>query len=162
MVPHARARSGAPIASYRDEGGHARGEDTPLTSLWRMGGEAAAGHLLRGGPVAAATSPGILRAVMRVLLVNELPVRAGGAEEHLRSLIPGLEERGHEVGFLHGRPLDGAPPDRRVAPCGVTTWCAAIGPADTLEAVRAWRPDVVYAHRLIDSRVLAGLDLAGC
>ena len=48
-----------------------------------------------------------------------------------------------------------------MAPCGVTTWCAAIGPADTLEAVRAWRPDVVYAHRLIDSRVLAGLDLDG-
>lgn len=93
---------------------------------------------------------------MRLLLVNELAGCVGGAEVHLRQLIPGLRERGHEVAFLHGQPAPDGP--ARIAPEDVPAWCTSTaGAAAVLAGVDAWGPDLVYAHRLINPAVLGPL-----
>lgn len=94
---------------------------------------------------------------MRLLVVNEMAACVGGAEVHVRHLLAGLRERGHAVAFLHGGPAPGGLRQEPVAPPDLPGWWTGDPPDRVLNGVRAWGPDLVYAHRLIDPRVLGPL-----
>jgi glycosyltransferase involved in cell wall biosynthesis len=90
---------------------------------------------------------------MRVAVITWSSRRVGGIEEYVSMLIPALHRAGHDVMFWHE--LD-EPQDReRIdVPSGVTDMCAAdtgVGPA--LDALRSWKPDILYAQGIQDPAV---------
>lgn len=94
---------------------------------------------------------------MRILLVNQFGHRIGGIEVYLRHLAPALVDRGHEVALLHQEPIpSGGEP--LIAQSSMPRWCLReSGLDDTLRGVRKWRPDLVYAHQLIEDTAIAAL-----
>ena len=85
---------------------------------------------------------------MRIAVANWTARRAGGVEAYLGLLIPALRSHGHEVFFWHEldeptnrEPISGAleGPRASLSDGGSTT---------ALERLRAWRPDVLFVHRL--------------
>jgi glycosyltransferase involved in cell wall biosynthesis len=84
---------------------------------------------------------------MRILIASAHRNLVGGVEKYLQAVVPGFEERGHEVGLLYEYP---AVPEREQidSPTGfVQAWClAADDPQALLRSVAAWKPDIVYCH----------------
>lgn len=81
----------------------------------------------------------------------------GGIEAYLGSIIPELQALGHEVGFWYEveEPAQRAP---IALPAGVAAWSVAeLGAERALGALREWRPDVLYAHGLLDPALEAAL-----
>ncbi len=94
---------------------------------------------------------------MRILLANWSPRRVGGTETYLERIAPLLADAGHEIALAYE--VD-APTDRPrlTLPDGVVS--LSLTPADShagLRAVRAWAPDVIYAHGLVDPVIEAQL-----
>ena len=95
---------------------------------------------------------------MRIAIANWSRRRVGGTEVYLDEIIRGLHRRGHELGFF----CEGdAPADRQPInlPARCPVWCVSeSGMAGALANLKAWRPDVVYVHRLslptVDESVL--------
>jgi glycosyltransferase involved in cell wall biosynthesis len=94
---------------------------------------------------------------LRVAVVGRNGRRVGGAESHVSLVTTALAGGGHEVAFVHevdvpaGREpvltVDGAP-----------RWCVAdLGRPATVDALRRWAPDVIYAHGLGDAALEAEL-----
>lgn len=86
---------------------------------------------------------------MRIAVVNWSNRRVGGVETYLNNVIPQLVARGHSISFLHevNKPIDR---ERIELPAGTTAWCVAdLGVSAALEALRDWRPDLIYAHGLL-------------
>ena len=87
---------------------------------------------------------------MRIAVVNWSRRLVGGIESYLDSVIPSLIQARHEVKFWHevDVPVDRDPLARGV---DVPTVCVAdVGQATAVAGLRAWRPDVVYVHGLLD------------
>ncbi len=87
---------------------------------------------------------------MRILIVNVTSRRIGGAEDYLNSIIPALHERGDRLALAHEVDL---PQDREriFLPEGTPCWdLSKLGLRDTLAGMRAWSPDIVYAHGLLE------------
>ena len=83
---------------------------------------------------------------MRVAVVNWSSRRVGGIEEYIVMLLPALRDAGFDVAFWHER---STPVDRLAIepPAGVPSWCAADMGADAaLDALRQWKPDVLYVQ----------------
>ena len=94
---------------------------------------------------------------MRIAIVNWSRRRVGGVETHLNSIIPEIARLGHEVAFLSE--VD-APVSREriMLPPGAPAWCAAeLGEEHTHRALRDWRPDLIYVHKVADPRFEAKL-----
>jgi glycosyltransferase involved in cell wall biosynthesis len=92
---------------------------------------------------------------MRILIASAHRNLIGGVEKYLQAVIPGLIDRGHEVGLLYEHPSD--PAGERVdPPTGLLrTWCLAdLGAASVLQGVAEWGPGVVYSHGLNGSESL--------
>jgi glycosyltransferase involved in cell wall biosynthesis len=87
---------------------------------------------------------------MRVAILAWSSRRVGGVEDYLSILLPALQHAGHDVALLHE--ID--EPSDRVAislPAGAPAFCiAALGAEATLEALRRWKPDVLYNQGLSD------------
>jgi glycosyltransferase involved in cell wall biosynthesis len=87
---------------------------------------------------------------MRIAVVNWSRRRVGGVETYLNTVIPELSRLGHEIGFWHevDEPVERGQiglPDKASA------WCVAeMGKERALTALRDWRPDVIYTHKLSD------------
>ena len=91
---------------------------------------------------------------MRILYVHERCGSLGGAEASV--LITGRElaARGHEVGLLHG-PATGRGEERWNQVFSSQFLLDENDPGATVEeALRQFRPDVVYLHKLADLRVI--------
>jgi glycosyltransferase involved in cell wall biosynthesis len=93
---------------------------------------------------------------MRIIVTNRYREIVGGVESYLHTVVPGLAAAGHEIAFFSEHDsscrLISLPEDAPV-------WCG--GGAHALDAARAWRPDVIYAHGLDDVSLEAKLvDLA--
>ena len=87
---------------------------------------------------------------MRIAVVNWSIRRVGGVETYLNTIIPELSRAGHEIGFWSE--VDG-PVDRAQIelPIDAPAWCvSSIGAEPALAALREWRPDVIYSHKLND------------
>src|SRR5437773_5209847 len=83
---------------------------------------------------------------MRVAVVNWSSRRVGGIEEYVCILLPALKRAGVDVAFWHER---NTPVDRLAIepPEGVPGWCAEeLGAEASLDALRAWKPDVLYVQ----------------
>jgi glycosyltransferase involved in cell wall biosynthesis len=92
---------------------------------------------------------------MRIAVINWSSRRAGGVETYLGGIIPELLRAGHEVGFWHevDLPLDREP---ITIPEGVPVWSAAkLGAGQALSELRRWRPDLIYAHGMLDPELEA-------
>ena len=98
---------------------------------------------------------------MRIAVLNWTVRRVGGTETYLAGIVPALQRRGHETAFWHE--VD-RPADREVMHFTGDTpvWsAAALGAKQALAALQAWRPDVLYAHGLLDPDLEARtLDIA--
>jgi len=87
---------------------------------------------------------------MRILIANAHTSVVGGTESYLRSLIPGLLERGNQVALLgewRGRPEGPsiAPNDGRTETWTVTD----VGRTSVVLSARRFKPDVVYMNGLV-------------
>lgn len=82
---------------------------------------------------------------MKLAIYNWTRRRTGGAEVYLASILPELSARGAQIGFWHewDRPADRDPIP---LPPDSPRWCGELGIAEALSGLRAWRPDVIYAH----------------
>jgi glycosyltransferase involved in cell wall biosynthesis len=95
---------------------------------------------------------------LRIAIVNWSRRRVGGVETYLSTIIPELSRAGHEIAFW----CETEEPTEREQinlPDGAPDWCVAtLGVDQALAALRAWRPDVIYTHKVSDpdleSRVL--------
>lgn len=85
---------------------------------------------------------------MRVLVATQGRDRIGGVEAYVESVLPALAAR-HEVAFFSAsREISARGPI--VLPAGVKSFSPDEGSKDRLHAVKAWRPDLVFAHGLED------------
>jgi glycosyltransferase involved in cell wall biosynthesis len=92
---------------------------------------------------------------MRILITNEHCALVGGVESYLASAIPALLARGHEIMFLHAS--DAQPGRSTVTSAAPRTPSVRAGTADALAQVAAWRPEVIYAHGIVDVNLEATL-----
>jgi len=82
---------------------------------------------------------------------------AGGVSTYLRAVLPALVERGLSLGLFHE---SGPPPLHEIGlPRNTPSWFAEeIGPQRAVDALTAWRPDLVFVHGLqqpeLEARVL--------
>lgn len=92
---------------------------------------------------------------MRIAVVNWSRRRAGGVETYLGGIVPELHRAGNEVAFWYevDRPQNREP---IALPAEVPAWSVEeLGAAGALRALAGWRPDLVYAHGLLDPRLEA-------
>jgi glycosyltransferase involved in cell wall biosynthesis len=86
---------------------------------------------------------------MRILIATWSRRQVGGTETYLGRIVPLLADANHAVAF--GYEVD--EPEGRPSipvPAGVETFQFR---ASALDPVRAWKPDVIYAHGLLDQDV---------
>lgn len=82
---------------------------------------------------------------MRILLFNSQSACAGGIEIYLQRLVPLLQQRGHQVAFVHEHPAE--PGYEPVVAADTPGWCVLQEGEDRVrQAVAAWAPDVFYCH----------------
>jgi glycosyltransferase involved in cell wall biosynthesis len=85
---------------------------------------------------------------LRIALVNWTARVAGGVETYLRDLIPALLARGHAVALFAESDV---PADRQPIAGGEARIIDTVD--RTREALRAWRPDVLFVHGLDNPEV---------
>src|SRR4051812_36845952 len=87
---------------------------------------------------------------MRILIASSTTQRIGGVETYLSDIIPALTERGHELAMLCEREAHAGQEslllDRPIKLFSLTQ----MSPAALLQQARDWRPDLVYAHGMLD------------
>jgi glycosyltransferase involved in cell wall biosynthesis len=90
---------------------------------------------------------------VRIAIVNANGRQVGGIETYLDRLIPALVAEGHAVGLFCERA--GSARNAELAPAAeVARWCVeTTSPETALGSLRAWGPDVIYAHALVDVRL---------
>jgi glycosyltransferase involved in cell wall biosynthesis len=87
---------------------------------------------------------------MRVAVVNWTSRRVGGVEDYVAILIPALTRASIDVAFWHE--VD-EPVDRQRIKCRpeVADFCSAsMGVDAAVDALRAWKPDVIYVQGVTD------------
>lgn len=94
---------------------------------------------------------------MRIAVVSWNGRRVGGLGTYLSAIIPELIASGHEVAFWYE--LDEpASREKVVSSDAIVSWCAAeIGVQQALAALRDWRPDIIYSHKLESPEIEAAL-----
>jgi hypothetical protein len=92
---------------------------------------------------------------MRIAIVHWSRRKAGGAESYLEIVIPALASLGHEIVFWHE--VDEPAGHESIAlPENIPVWCArSLGATCALQALRDWRPDLIYAHGVHDTALEA-------
>jgi glycosyltransferase involved in cell wall biosynthesis len=95
--------------------------------------------------------------MMRIAIVNQNRDRVGGIETYLEILIPALAENRCDVAFLTE-----SAPHREAIPIALAGSVAAwsvqeLGIERALEKLRAWKPDIVYAHGHLGIELMSGL-----
>jgi glycosyltransferase involved in cell wall biosynthesis len=98
---------------------------------------------------------------IKVLFVHELFGALGGAESNILASAIGLQKLGHSVGILHGP----------ITQNQVAAWLETFSlrysmgePPDAVhvrQVVDAFRPDVIYVHKMSDLKVLQALATCG-
>src|SRR6266516_7125880 len=93
---------------------------------------------------------------MRILIVNWSSRKIAGIEDYLTNVIPALYRNGHELAFVYE--VDTPDTRERIPlPDGAPSWdVSVLGIRQTLWNMKAWNPDLIYAHGLLDPRFEAG------
>jgi glycosyltransferase involved in cell wall biosynthesis len=87
---------------------------------------------------------------MRIAIINWTRRRVGGVETYLDRIILELARANHQIAFLYesDEPLER---EQIALPDGAPSWCVAeLGAQPSLDALRAWKPDVIYSHKVED------------
>jgi glycosyltransferase involved in cell wall biosynthesis len=88
--------------------------------------------------------------------VNNTNRQVAGIEDYLAAVIPALHRQKHQLGFVH----EVAGPESREfipLPNGIPSWNVSLkGVHQTLQDMRSWNPDVIYAHGPLHYRFEAG------
>src|SRR5438309_11354304 len=96
---------------------------------------------------------------MKIAITTHAMQRIGGVETYLSDIIPALRQAGHEliIACERGTVLPGGDAiDTRGV--GVDVLAAdALGFDTVVDGVRRWRPDVIYAHGMLDPRLEGAL-----
>jgi len=90
---------------------------------------------------------------MRIAVLNWSNRHVGGSTTYLHAVIPQLRRAGHEMAFWHE--LD-APTDRVpiALPPDTPVWSVqALGIETAIARLRAWQPQLLYAHGLQDPQI---------
>ena len=98
---------------------------------------------------------------MRIALANCHRQVVGGAESYIKGIVPELESAGVELALLTEVESAGGR-ERIELSAGAPTWSVSeIGEQAAVDAMRAWRPDVIFVH-LVESPALEAslLDVA--
>ena len=106
-------------------------------------------------PLADAAASRFPTTDVRILIINALARRVGGAESYLAGVVPALRARGHDVAlaFRHDGPVDRAP----LPFADAARFDFGASPGSATREARAWRPDVVFAHGIEQGLVVAAL-----
>ncbi|MBC7930749.1 MAG: glycosyltransferase family 4 protein [Rubrivivax sp.] len=92
---------------------------------------------------------------MRIAFINWSRRKVGGTETYLSLIIPELARLGHTLAFWHevDEPLNR---EQIALPEGVQAWCVSeIGARRALAALRDWKPDLIYTHKVTSPRLEA-------
>lgn len=87
---------------------------------------------------------------MRIALINWSRRKAGGIENYLSHTIPALQRAGHDVALCYETDQ---PATRSPIVCGgeVPTWgVEALGAERAVAELRAWAPDLLYCHGVVN------------
>jgi glycosyltransferase involved in cell wall biosynthesis len=98
---------------------------------------------------------------MRIAIVHWSNRQVGGTGSYLRTVLPCLKDEGHDLRLFHevDGPDDSAP--LRVGSTSPAWNVAMLGVDAALAGLRAWAPDLIYAHGLVDPAIEARvLDVA--
>jgi glycosyltransferase involved in cell wall biosynthesis len=90
---------------------------------------------------------------MRIAIINWSNRRIGGTGTYLSAVVPKLQRAGHEIALWHevNTPVDYDPIPM---PSGAPVWSMTdLGLEPALAALSSWRPDLLYAHGLLDPAV---------
>ncbi len=90
---------------------------------------------------------------MRILIATHSTQRIGGVETYLSDIIPALRSVGHQIAIACEH--DAAAGADRISSekSGSLFSIDRIGHRALLESIRAWRPDLIYAHGMNDPHV---------
>ncbi len=94
---------------------------------------------------------------MRIAIVNWSNRRVGGCETYLEEVVPPLLAAGHDLALVYETD---APHHRERIAFGATmpSLCAgALGADGVLRELESWRPDVLFAHGLLNPQLEARL-----
>ena len=98
---------------------------------------------------------------MRIAVANCHRQVVGGAESYIKAVVSELESAGVELALL--TEVESAPDRERIElSSGAPAWSVGeIGEQAAVDAMRAWRPDLLYVH-LVESPALEArlLDVA--
>jgi glycosyltransferase involved in cell wall biosynthesis len=90
---------------------------------------------------------------LRIAVVSWSRRSVGGLEAFVGQLLTELHSRGHEVGFWTEMDLPANRP-RIALPPGTASWSVEeLGLARALDELRAWAPDVISTHGIVDPRI---------
>ena len=90
---------------------------------------------------------------MRIAILNWSRRKAGGIETYLGAVMPALVHAGHELAFWHEVDLP-RNRERIVLPERTPAWSVEESDAaSALGKLRAWRPDLLYTHSLLDPAI---------
>ena len=98
----------------------------------------------------AADDAGDRETPLRIAIVNWTNRRFGGTGTYLAAIMPALQDAGHEISLWHEA---NTPVDRPVlSTASAPVWSVStLGLEGAMEALRAWHPDLLFAHGLLDS-----------
>jgi len=86
---------------------------------------------------------------MRILIATTHRDLVGGVERYLQTLMPGIQNRGHEISLLHEYQTNGTADTIDAPARPLSSWCLAeLGENAALTRVAQWKPDIVYSHGL--------------
>src|ERR1041385_240918 len=94
---------------------------------------------------------------MKLLFVHERFGALAGAEANIFHTAAELKRRGHSVAILHGPGTGTGEAEWRKNFSETFPLPAHDGQSDIARTVSAFRPDVIYVHKLADLRSLAAL-----
>ena len=90
---------------------------------------------------------------MRIAFVNWNNRRFGGTGSYLSAIIPALRDAGHDVALWHEVDRPAEYPVLPL-PAGAPVWSVShLGLDDAVDRLREWRPDLLYAHGLLEPSV---------
>jgi glycosyltransferase involved in cell wall biosynthesis len=91
---------------------------------------------------------------MRIAIATEHMNRMGGTETYLSDIIPSMVQSGHEISvFVAGSLGSSADNILSKAPGTNVFSVQEQGIEKSLSALRAWKPDLIYAHGMLDNNL---------
>jgi len=98
---------------------------------------------------------------VRILIINWSSRKVAGIEDYLTNLIPALQQSGHQLAFAYEVDVPQTRERIRLSANSPSWDVSKLGMQTTIENIKSWNPDLIYAHGLLDPQFEAKfLDIA--